>query len=288
MQAMRSSSAGTSPLDLGLRYEYKGVPAGDKLQRLNAISSVPGVLTFGEPRAQKWNFALRARLGVCARRRGQDRVPRAASASYDSYFTNLGTLTKPPQLENTFRVDPAAQHSRFLGQRRHSGPRPQRPAEFDEATARRTTSTYIQHQHLPYSIQWTLGIERVIARDYSLNVRYLGTRGVRLFTQSLLPVVARANPGRSLPTYLQRPVASGDRCVAAHARRHRKQPGHAGRVSPMPASARSSTAFPIAATRSITAWPRRSRSVFPKGCSSSAPIPGAGTSTTAPRISSRP
>ena len=36
-------------LTLGLRHEYKGVPYGDTLQRLNAISSVPGVLTFGVP-----------------------------------------------------------------------------------------------------------------------------------------------------------------------------------------------------------------------------------------------
>ena len=190
-------------LDIGLRYEYKGVPAGDKLQRLNAVSSVPGVLTFGEPRAQKRNFAPRLGLAYAPGAAGKTVYRAGFGIAYDSYFTNLGTLTKPPQLENTFRVDPAAHISDFLA---NGGIRPdQRPAEFDEATARRTTSTYIQHQHLPYSIQWTLGIERVIARDYSLNARYLGTRGVRLFTQSLLPVVARANPGRSLPTYLQRP-----------------------------------------------------------------------------------
>ena len=49
-------------LTLGLRHEYKGVPYGDTRQWLNAISSVPGVLTFGVPKAQKRKFAPRAGL----------------------------------------------------------------------------------------------------------------------------------------------------------------------------------------------------------------------------------
>ena len=49
-------------LTLGLRHEYKGVPYGDTRQWLNALSSVPGVLTFGEPKAQKRKFAPRAGL----------------------------------------------------------------------------------------------------------------------------------------------------------------------------------------------------------------------------------
>ena len=191
-------------LDIGARYEFKSVPEGDKLQRLNAISSVPGVLAFGEPKSQKSNFA--PRLGLAYSPGGAAKTVYRAGfgIAYDSYFTNLGQLTKPPQLENTFRVAPAARIPNFLA---NGGIRPdQRPEEFDEATARRTTSTYIFDQHLPYSIQWNFGIEHVVGHDYAVNVRYLGTRGVRLFTQSILPVVARANPQRSLPTYLERPA----------------------------------------------------------------------------------
>lgn len=191
-------------LDIGVRYEFKSVPEGDKLQRLNAISSVPGVLTFGEPKSQKTNFAPRLGLAYSPGGAGKTVYRAGFGIAYDSYFTNLGQLTKPPQLENTFRVAPAAQISNFLA---NGGIRPdQRPEEFDEETARRTTSTYIFDQHLPYSIQWNFGIEHVVGHDYAVNVRYLGTRGVRLFTQSILPVVARANPQRSLPTYLERPT----------------------------------------------------------------------------------
>ena len=44
-----------------------------------------------------------------------------------------------------------------------------------------------------------------IGSGLTLNVRYLGTRGVRLFTQSMINVKPVVTPTRHLPTYLQRP-----------------------------------------------------------------------------------
>ena len=49
-------------LTLGVRHEYKGIDAGDKLQTLNSVSNVPGVLEFNAPKAQKRNFAPRIGL----------------------------------------------------------------------------------------------------------------------------------------------------------------------------------------------------------------------------------
>ena len=193
-------------LTLGLRHEYKGVPYGDTLQRLNAISSVPGVLTFGAPKAQKRNFAPRAGLAYSPGSDGKTVIRAGFGVAYDAYFTNLGQLQKPPQLENTFRGDTTVATPHYLA---NGGIRPdQRPDELDEETARSLTSTYIPNQRLPYSLQWNFGIERVVAEDYTLSARYLGTRGVRLFTQTILPLVARANPQRSLPTFYQRPAQS--------------------------------------------------------------------------------
>ena len=193
-------------LTLGLRHEYKGIPHGDTLQALNAVSSVPGVLTFGAPKAQKRNFAPRAGLAFSPGSDGRTVVRAGFGVAYDAYFTNLGQLQKPPQLENTFRGDPTVDTPNYLA---NGGIRPdQRPDELDEDSARALTSTYIPDQHLPYSLQWNFGIERVVARDYTLSARYLGTRGVRLFTQSVLPLVARATPRLSLPTFHQRPAQS--------------------------------------------------------------------------------
>jgi len=43
----------------GIRHEYTGVTNGEKLQRLNAAASVPGLLEFAVPRAPKDAFAPR-------------------------------------------------------------------------------------------------------------------------------------------------------------------------------------------------------------------------------------
>ena len=193
-------------LTLGLRHEYKGIPYGDTLQQLNAISNVPGVLTFGVPTAQRGNFAPRVGLAYSPGSDAKTVVRTGFGIAYDSYFTNLGQLQKPPQLENTFRGDPTVDTPNYLA---NGGIRPdQRPEELDEEAARSLTSTYIPDQHLPYSLQWNFGFERVISEHYTLSARYLGTRGVRLFTQSILPLVARAGPQLSLPTFYQQPTQS--------------------------------------------------------------------------------
>ena len=193
-------------LSLGLRHEFKGVPYGDKLQRVNGISSVPGVLEFREPKAQLRNFAPRAGIAYSPGRDGKTVLRAGFGIAYDSYFTNLGALTKPPQFENTFRGDTTTDTPNYLA---NGGIRPdQRPAELDQASARALTSAFTQDQHLPYSIQWNAGFETVVAEHYTVSARYLGTRGVRLFTQVVLPLVARANPGLSLPTFFARPPQS--------------------------------------------------------------------------------
>ena len=191
-------------LTLGLRHEFEGVPYSDKLQRINSISSVPGVLEFREPRAQTKNFAPRAGVAYSPGSDGRTVVRAGFGIGYDTYFTNLGSLSKPPQLENTFRGDTTVDTPNYLA---NGGIRPdQRPEELDEQAARSLTSAFILDQHLPYSVQWNLGVERVVAEDYTLSMRYLGTRGIRLFTQSILPLAARARPGRSLPTFYDRPT----------------------------------------------------------------------------------
>ena len=49
----------TLSLNLGLRHEYTTIPFTERLQRLNTISNVPGLIDFSEPRAPKNNFAPR-------------------------------------------------------------------------------------------------------------------------------------------------------------------------------------------------------------------------------------
>lgn len=190
-------------LTAGIRYEYKGIPAGDKLQVLNAISDVPGLIEFREPKAQTTNFAPRIGLAYSPGTSGKTVIRAGFGMAYDVYFDNFGTLSKPVQLENTVSLDPSLNTPNFL---KNGGIRPdQRPDELDQETARAFTSTFIPDQRLPYSLQWNLGVQRVFKNDYTLDVRYLGTRGVRLYIQDRPNIIARVTPDRNLPTYLQAP-----------------------------------------------------------------------------------
>ena len=191
-------------LNLGVRYEFKSVPAGDKLQKLNAISSVPGLIDFREPRSQKANFAPRIGLAYSPGASGRTSIRAGFGMAYDKYFDNLGTLSKPPQIESTVDVPLATDIPNFLA---NGGIRPNARGQgfADAAEARANTSTYIVDQLLPYSIQWNLGVQHVFGQNYTVEVRYLGTRGVHLPTQDRENVLSPVDGTHYLPTYFQAP-----------------------------------------------------------------------------------
>ena len=58
----------------------------------------------------------------------------------------------------------------------------------DPASARAATSAYIPNQTLPYSETWTAGVQHIFANKYTLEVRYVGTRGIHLPVQTRLNV----------------------------------------------------------------------------------------------------
>ena len=193
-------------LNLGVRYEYKGVPRGDLLQALNASSTRPGLLDFRAPETQKYNFAPRIGLAYSPGDSGRTSYRAGFGMAYDNYFDNLGTNSKPPQLESTVN-DPLG--GSVAGYLANGGIAPsRRPDTLTPEDALAATSAYIPDQHLPYSIQWSAGVQHSFAQDYTLEVRYLGTRGVRLFVQTQANIQARVTPQQSLPTYLQRPSQS--------------------------------------------------------------------------------
>jgi hypothetical protein len=190
-------------VNLGLRYEYKGMPRDDGLQALNASSSRPGLLDFRAPKVEKTNFAPRVGIAYSPGSNGLTSIRAGFGISYDNYFDNLGTNSKPPQVENTIRDPLGGTQAGYLAR---GGIAPsRRPDALTAEDALALTSAYIPDQNLPYSMQWNIGVQRVFAQDYTAEVRYLGTRGVNLFTQTQLNIMAPVQPDRSLPTYLQRP-----------------------------------------------------------------------------------
>ncbi|MBC7927759.1 MAG: carboxypeptidase regulatory-like domain-containing protein, partial [Bryobacteraceae bacterium] len=191
-------------LNVGVRYEFVDVPAGSKLQALNGFASVPGIIEFAEPRPEKLNLAPRLGLAWSPGATGRTAIRAGFGLAYDQVFLNQGLNSLPPQFFSTVdaHVDRPNQPD-FLAS---GGIRPDALAITNPASARSLTSTWIPHQQRPYSIQWNAGVKHVIASDYTIEVRYLGTRGIHLPFQVQINRAAGVVSGdRSLPTYFDRP-----------------------------------------------------------------------------------
>jgi hypothetical protein len=191
-------------LNLGLRYEYVGVPAGNTTQSLNSVASVPGAIDFRAPSAQKANWA--PRVGLAWSPRGSDSLTVRAGfgIAYDQAYQNLGILSLPPQFFTTSDVDLSSNASGFLAGGGLTPPS-QSGTTLGATDARALTSAFVPDQKRPYSINWTIGVNKVFARDYAVEIRYLGTRGVNLPAQTRLNAASVVTPSNSLPTYLNTP-----------------------------------------------------------------------------------
>lgn len=189
---------------LGIRYEFVDVPAGAKLQRLNSLASVPGVLTIGEPKPTKNDWAPRFGIAYSPGTKGTTSIRGGFGMGYDQVYQNLGINSLPPQFFTTVdaHIDQANQPN-FLAR---GGVPGMGPVITDPARARALTASFIPDQLRPYSLQWNVGVQRVWRNDYTVEVRYLGSRGVHLPYQIQLNRAAGVTRDRSLPLYLQRPA----------------------------------------------------------------------------------
>ena len=69
------------------------------LQSLNAISSVPGLINFTTPTAQKTNFM--PRVGIAWAPTPETSVNVGFAMANDVLYDNLGILSLPPQVQQT-------------------------------------------------------------------------------------------------------------------------------------------------------------------------------------------
>ncbi len=187
-------------LNIGLRYEFTSVPFSSKEQKVNAAASVPGLISFNEPKPQYKNFA--PRLGFAYAPDENTSIRAGFGMGYDVLYDNLGTLSAPPQFQTTTNVDPTDPaptlytSTDFL---KNGG----LPSSFTFSTIadqRAATTAWIPNQKLPYSEQWTLSLEHVFAKNYTAEVRYVGTRGIHLDLQQRINVQSRTLPSNQLPT----------------------------------------------------------------------------------------
>jgi hypothetical protein len=199
----------TITINGGLRYEYTGEPLGTQLQSLNAISSVPGLINFTAPSAQKTNVL--PRVGIAWAPDPNTSINAGFSMANDVIYDNDGILSLPPQVQQT--NDTVSPSQCLISQCNYSqtnflanGGLPNSPVAItDAASARQATSAYIPNQRLPKSESYTLGIQHIFANKYTLEVRYLGTRGYDLPVQTRLNVQTPVNSNNYLPTFTSAP-----------------------------------------------------------------------------------
>src|SRR5437016_266692 len=163
-------------------------------------------LQFRAPTAQLTAFAPRIGLAWSPGSSGKTSIRAGFGQSYDKLFENLSTNSRPPELSNTIDIDPGKPG--FLA---GGGIPPNAQASavcVTAAACRAKTSAYLYDQQIPYALSWNFGIQHVFHNDYTLEVRYLGTRGVHLFTQSRINRVDKVTPTFFLPTYLTAPSAA--------------------------------------------------------------------------------
>jgi hypothetical protein len=190
-------------LNLGVRYEYTTVPVGEQAQSLNAAASVPGILNFKSPSADPFGFAPRVGFAYTPFKDGNTVVRGGFSMAYDVFFDNIGILSVPPQFSNTVDLTHANNNPGFLaggGISQAFGLNGSTPAAL-----RAATSAYIPDHKLPYSINYNLSVEHIFAKGYTLDVGYLGTKGVHLITQQQLNRQSPVTPTQNIPTFLTSP-----------------------------------------------------------------------------------
>jgi hypothetical protein len=182
-------------LNLGVRYEFTSVPLGELQQKANIAASVPGLISFASPKAQKANFV--PRFGFAYSPDSNTVVRGGFGMGYDVLYDNLGTLAAAPQYQVTEDVDTKTITTGFLA----GGGLPANVTIPDLATQRALTSAYVPDQKLPYAENWSLGVERTFKQNYTAEVRYIGTRGIHLPTQNRINRQSITTSSNNLPLY---------------------------------------------------------------------------------------
>ncbi|MBV8553396.1 MAG: TonB-dependent receptor, partial [Acidobacteriaceae bacterium] len=189
-------------VNLGVRYEYLTIPLTQNTQDLNASASVPGLIVFKSPTAQKAIFMPRVGVAYSPGTSGKTSIRAGFGITYDVLYDNLGTLSLPPQLSTTVDVTGLNATGFLAG----GGILPNASvAPPQGAAARAVTSGFIPNQQRPEAYNWNFGIQHEFAGNYVFESRYVGTRGLFLPIQIQLNRQPTVNASNALPVYFTAP-----------------------------------------------------------------------------------
>jgi hypothetical protein len=193
-------------LNLGLRYEYVTMPVGSRAQQYSSIADVPGVITFPKPHFSPNDWSPRIGFAYSPGKSGVWSIRGGFARSFDLTYINLNQNASPAYYQTTRDVDPSVSTPNFLANGGLTATLPSGTPSV--ADARAAVASYTFSNQRPYALTGSLGVQRVFARDYVLEARYVYTKGVHLWNQTRINEVSRVSPTRFLPTYLSMPSAS--------------------------------------------------------------------------------
>jgi carboxypeptidase family protein/TonB-dependent receptor-like protein len=209
-------------LNLGLRYEWSGVPRDEGKQALNAIANDPAVgLIFRKPTSDTNNFGPHVGFAWDPTGHGKWSIRGGGQIAYDVIPLNFAINSLPPELQTEQNPTltcalPGKPAWCTSGPGGTPGPGflagggllQVNVPPTTTADARAATQALILDMVDPKVITWSLGVQHELFRDSSIEVRYVGTRSLELPVQMRLNSASAFDPNvpgggiAPLPTYL--------------------------------------------------------------------------------------
>jgi Carboxypeptidase regulatory-like domain len=193
-------------LNLGLRYEYVTMPIASRYQIYSAPASVPGGITFGLPKYSPNDWSPRLGFAYSPGHDGVWSFRGGFSRAFDLSYGNLTANAAPAYFEQTTDVNLSSNAPNFLA---NGGlPGSVIPLPSDPQGALNVATNYTFGGKRPYALTWTIGVQRAFKKDYTLEVRYVGTKGVHLWNQTRLNIAPLVSANNFIPTFFSMPSAS--------------------------------------------------------------------------------
>jgi hypothetical protein len=193
-------------LNLGVRYEYVTMPVGSRAQQYSAIANVPGIITFNRPHFSPNDWSPRIGFAWSPGKNGVWSIRGGFARSFDLTYINLNQNASPPYYQTTRDVDPSNSTPNFLTSGGLTATLPSGTTSV--ADARANVASYTFSNQRPYALTGSLGVQRVLARDYTVEARYVYTKGVHLWNQTRMNRYPKVTPTEYIPTFFSMPDAS--------------------------------------------------------------------------------
>jgi hypothetical protein len=192
-------------LNLGVRYEYDTIPVGSRYQANSAIADVPGVINFRSPKSNPNEWSPRFGFAYSPGKNGVWSIRGGVSRSFANTYINLNQNASPAYFQTTLDVSPTTPVNDFLKNGGLTGG--VTGAVQTPADARASIASYTFDQTRPYALNGTIGVQRLLGHDYTLEARYVYTKGVHLWNQTRLNIISPVTGSEFLPTYYAMPAA---------------------------------------------------------------------------------